>query len=273
MFYKTLSILCIMTFCTSSFVSAADSSKKKSSKKEEADVGYAKPKHVSDAEWAAVKPYLLPASHSLKNKLDRLFSKTRVIKNSETIKSAGFAQAEVRRWSHTVVTKHPKFKKYFFKLFTDEQTTIDGCKYLVKRAFGAASARKTIEKYGLGKFFVVPKKWIYVLPENPAPAASANRKNFILVAERIDILSSHQNFSRWKSSKVKPKLLDALYLLMKEEGLKDSIYPFNVPFTPSGKIALIDLEHNHEWPVAFSVFEKFLSSEMKIYWMTLVNKK
>lgn len=60
-----------------------------------------------------------------------------------------------------------------------------------------------------------------------------------------------------------PKLLEAFYYLVKSEGLSDSVYAFNLPFCRDGKLAFIDTEHHHEWPVYFQRTLKYLSEPMQ----------
>ena len=60
-------------------------------------------------------------------------------------------------------------------------------------------------------------------------------------------------------------------IFLTEEGLKDSVFPDNIPFTKDGKMAFIDTEHHHLWPVDYYRLERYLSPEMKTYWKNLTH--
>jgi hypothetical protein len=231
--------------------------------------GYDYNPYVSPQVWEKISPYFLPENHPIKPKLDSLFSK-RITLNSESLKNAGFEDPEPQKFSKTIVTKHKKIKGYYFKLFTDEQEIDDGQK-LYARALGAERVKGCIDRNELHHLCKVPKKWIYPLPENPSPSKGEHRKNFILIAEDMDLYSKDENLKKWKKSPlVTIELLDAVYLILREEGLKDSVYPFNIPFSKKDrKIAFIDLEETHEWPVRFKRLLPYLSPEMALYWSAL----
>lgn len=74
----------------------------------------------------------------------------------------------------------------------------------------------------------------------------------------------------WRQE-VSKDLLNALYNLLQMLGLIDSVYITNIPFAKDGKIAFIDTEHFHKWPVKFNRLSHSLSNEMNLYWMSLIN--
>ena len=86
----------------------------------------------------------------------------------------------------------------------------------------------------------------------------------------MKILSIEENLKHYKK-KITKKQLKGLFTLLKEVGLIDSIYPDNIPFTQSGKIAFIDTEHHHQWPVQLEKFKQFLSPAMQEYWQSLMD--
>lgn len=231
---------------------------------------YTKPAHIDSATWEQVTPYFLPFDHPIRPKLDKIFS-TRVSKNSSTLKAAGFSKPKARHYSKNVVSKHPKLKGYIVKLFTDE-TVIDDVYELLARIHGAQAARDSIERHQFQSIFVVPKKWIYPLPENPPPASNhIARKNFILIAEDLDILNEAENARWWRSNAVTKQILDALYVVVQETGLDDSIIPVNIPFTRNWKIAFIDTTIYKRWPIRFYMLTSNLSGPMKKHWKMLIN--
>ena len=230
---------------------------------------YEKNPHVSPDDWEKVSPYFLPEDHPIKPKLDILFSQ-RITLDSQSLKKAGFESPEPQKFSKTIVTKHKKFKGYYFKLFTDDQD-IDDAQKLYARALGAERVKNCLDRNQLHHLCKVPKKWIYPLPEYPAPANHLYRKNFILIAEDMKVYSKKLSRKKWKSNLVTTELLDAVYIIIQEEGLKDSINAFNMPFSRvDHKIAFIDLEETHEWPVRFKRLTPYLSSEMARYWSALI---
>ena len=158
-----------------------------------------------------------------------------------------------------------KLRPYAVKLLLDEEPTYELDK-LISRIIGANTAREVIEKYGYQHIFKVPRKWIYALPLNPAPLSGTFRKNFILVEDEIDILQRKENYPKWKSDAVTHEILDAVFILLTEAGLYDSVYAFNMPFCEDGRIAVIDTELHHGWPIHYERFSAYLSHEMKSYW-------
>ncbi|HEY4831810.1 MAG TPA: hypothetical protein VIH61_04535 [Waddliaceae bacterium] len=232
--------------------------------------GYDQNPHVNPEVWEKISPYFLPEDHPIKPKLDNLFSQ-RITANSRRLKKAGFEEPEPRKLSKTIVTKHKKIKGYYFKLFTDDQSIDDG-KQLYTRVLGAERVKNCINRNQLDHLCKVPQKWIYPLPENPPPSKPLHRKNFILIAEDMELYTKEENLMKWgNSTLVTTELLDAIYLLLQEEGLKDSIYPFNMPFSKiDHKIAFIDLEKTREWPIRFKRLIPYLSPEMALYWSALI---
>jgi hypothetical protein len=231
--------------------------------------------HVSEEIWTIVKPHLLPANHPARAKLDRLFSSRRVIRSPNTFKEAGFTRYRPGRFSRIMASGHPHLKGYFIKAFADTELTItaDWMK-LMHRIEGAKSIRACIKKHGYEKKFTVPHKWLYPLPAEPSPPHSAHylRKNFILVAEDMRIYD-HEKNNKYYKKKMTPELIKALFTIIDEEGLADSLYAFNVPFCRDGRLAFIDTEHHHRWPIKYEKFKKYFSSDMGRYWDSLVKNR
>jgi len=61
----------------------------------------------------------------------------------------------------------------------------------------------------------------------------------------------------------------AIRVILLEVGLSDSVYAFNLPFTKKGKIAVIDTEYYHIWPVHLERLTNYFSSPMRTYWQSL----
>lgn len=232
--------------------------------------GYEQNPYVSAEVWELLSPYFLPEDHPIKPKLDSLFSK-RVTLSEQSLKRAGFENYKPQKYSKTIITKHKDVKGYYFKLFTDKQSEIIDWERLYARALGAERVKNCLDRNQLHHLCKVPKKWIYPLPVNPSPPANYYRKNFILIAEDMHLYNKNLSIILWKTSRlVTDELLDAVYVVLQEEGLGDSVYAFNMPFSQAdGKVAFVDLEENHVWPVHFERLTSYLSDEMKRYWIAL----
>lgn len=231
---------------------------------------YIKPALVSEHVWNEVLPYLMPDDHPARKKLDKLFNSFRVTENARSISKAGFKNYIPGQFSHAIVSKNKKIKGYYFKFYSDEQYIEDESKQWLERAFEARSLAAAIRSHGYDHYFSVPEKWIYPLPDFPK-SNSPHPKSFILVAKCLDIEKRKKSREKWRS-KVTPALLDALYILVVQEGLNDSLIASNLPFTKNNKLAFIDLEHHHKWPIPFYKLNTYLNSEMQAYWKSLTHQ-
>lgn len=226
--------------------------------------------YVSERTWSVVTPYLLPENHPIKEELDRIFAQ-RVTLDSSSLKQAGFRSPNPRGFSKTVVTQHPKLPGYFVKCFLDIQKNVSDVQKIMKRIKGAENIKKMIEQRHYEALFKVPQKWIYPLPATPSPPSKYPRKNFILIAEDMQILNTEKNYKAWKGPKMTKERLDAFYTIVDKIGLSDSVMAFNVPFTEDeDKMAFIDTELWNRWPVHFERTIKYLSTTMQPYWHQLV---
>ncbi len=229
---------------------------------------------VAEEIWEEVRPYLLPANHPAWPKLNRIFCKSRATQSPETFKKAGFKRWRPGRWSRVSASSHPDIEEYFIKAYCDCETgIIYDWKKWIHRIQGAETIRECIKKYKLQSNFKVPHKWIYPLPKHPSPPKSSKyvRKNFILVAENMRIQEHDQNEKMYKK-KMTEKLMDGLYTILQVCGLYDSVYCFNIPFCKDGRIAVIDTEYHHKWPVPFQKLNHSFSSKMRSYWQKITYK-
>lgn len=220
----------------------------------------------------AVSPYLMADEHPIKASLDRLFSSSRVILNLKTLKKAGFDKAKPRKFTDLIVTTHPNFPGYIFKLYLDAQRYHKGLPehhYWILRIQGAEKIRKEIAVLGLNNIFKVPKKWIYALPTHPKIASGYLTKYYILVEEDMELLSSKKNKARWASDNVPQTTLKNLLKILKKIGLKDCLKPDNIPFSKDGRIAFIDTQTFDE-KVDFKRLIPHLSKNNQTYWKSLL---
>lgn len=233
---------------------------------------YSKPEHIPISIWEAVKEYFLPEEHPMKQRLDAIFSgKRRIIYSTETLKKAGFENAKPGKWKGTIVAKHPCLEGYLLKMYSDAQVEqIEWAKFL-DRVRGSLAVRESIERNGWGDLLKVPNKWIYPLPEKPAPAPGKPRKNFVLLVEDMGLISKNENLKMWERTDLPKKYLNALFILLEEVGLRDSVYAFNLPFSTDGRIAIVDTEYYHMWPVHYRSLLQYLSPCNREYWKQLIN--
>lgn len=233
--------------------------------------GYVKPESVSDEEWENIVPYLMPMDHPIKKKMDRIFTHRRVTQNNENIIAAGFLTSKKGVYSHAIITKHKKLKDYFFKFYSDEQQIDIESAQWVNRAHAARAVKKAIEEHHFQKYFKVAKKWIYLIPEIPVSNGSYP-KHFILVATNLDLHEKKVSRKMWETEAT-PKLLHAVWTLMEQEGLADSLVAHNLPFAKDGRLALVDLEHHGFWPLPYYKLTHYLNPKMQDYWLSLTDWK
>lgn len=236
-------------------------------------LGYPVNPYVSSTRWKAMVPHFLPENHPIKATLDRIFSE-RITLTTSTLSKAGFPTPYPRRASKTIVSTHAKLPGYFVKCFTDDQKSVDDWRKLKRRIDGAERIKKAIVRNHYEEIFKVPKKWIYPLPNDPSPPKGSSRKNFILIAEDVNILAKEANYAAWKGKPMTKQKAEAVFTILNEEGLCDSIFAFNIPFTKDdGKMAFIDTEQWHCWPVNFKRVREYFSPTMQKYWDNLVKTR
>lgn len=233
---------------------------------------YVKTPYCPQDIWDSVSICFLPSDHPAKGALDQIFSASRATADLASLKKAGFKDIMPGKYSSQVVARHPKVPGYLFKLYTDlDPLSLDWSKFKT-RVLGANQVRQSIEALGYTNLFVVPHKWIYPLPATPDAPVGSNRKNFVLLVEEMKILSDSSNRSKWKGDSVTKERLNALYKVLQINGLYDSAYPFNIPFTKDGRNAFIDTEYYNIWPIKFQGMLNYLSSEMKEHWQFLIHE-
>ncbi len=233
---------------------------------------YSYPDVASDI-WDAVRPHLIPDNHPAKPRLDRIFCASRATLDPTHFRKAGFPRNRPGRFSRVMASTHPQLQEYFVKAFADTELGIlfDWKKWL-HRIAGAHAIRECIHRHGYQAHFKVPRKWIYPLPKHPSPPSSSRylRKNFVLVADNVRSVG-HANNEQWYKDEISPRVLFELFTIMDEMGLFDSVYAFNVPVCKDGKIAFIDTEYHHRWPVPFYKFNRYLSKSNKKLWTRWAN--
>ncbi len=229
---------------------------------------------VSNDVWESIAPFILPEKHSLKAKLDKIFRKTRAISGMSSLKKAGFKDIVHQKWTRLIVARHPDVKGIIFKLYLDRQRYHKGQPehyFWIRRCMGARIIREEIVQNHWEHLFKVPKKWIYPLPPTPSPVAGP-AKYFILVEEDMNIFSSERNNRLWASKTVTTELLDALFYIIQKHGFYDCAKPDNIPFSKDMKVAFVDTQSFHRWPVAFHKLVWILHPDLANYWMMKMNE-
>jgi hypothetical protein len=231
--------------------------------------------------WEHVTPYLMPEDHPLKEQLDEMFSKKRILDDQESLFAAGFNRVKPQPKTKTIVTKHPKMKGYVFKIYTDEKLTYyrDEPEYYtwMLRARGAKVVQEEIDRQGWQKWFKAPIKWIYALPPAPAARPGHLQKNFILVEEDMDILPNVESRQKWQDGTITPKILRMIFHIITKTGLRGGCKYDNIPIGRDGRIAFIDTQNNlcFEKPLPYGRLYKVLTGELRDLWSEMVaeNKK
>ncbi len=219
-----------------------------------------------------VANFQLPEDHPVRLKLDELFATSRVIRDEETLKEAGFITSPPTHVFHMVLARHPEIEGYFIKLYRDDQLEV-GKEYFdwIRRIRGANDIRDFIEKHGLTHLFKVPRKWVYLLPPHHRPEGDQyHPRETILVVEDMHILSSSENRKMWKSEAVTEELLQKLYFINSSLGLWDSANPNNIPWSIDGKVAFVDTQGHHAQLLHSHELLRFLSKPMKGVWASLM---
>lgn len=231
---------------------------------------YAPNPYVNPEVWNKVSPFFLPEDHPIKPRLDKIFLGKRVTQDSHTLKAAGFKKNKPPKPDHAIVSKHSKLKGYLVKLFADEQPSLDRWEDWYNRILSAYYIQKAIDRHNFHHLFKVPKKWIYPLPAETSPSAEySHRQNFILVVEDMKLVSMEENLDMWKHDMTLSGL-KVIYTILQEEGLIDSVYPDNLSFSQDGRLAFVDTQHSHIWPVPFERLSRYLSSKMRAHWNILI---
>jgi hypothetical protein len=214
-------------------------------------------------------PHLLPLDHPMKGKLDAIFSRSRAIQNQQSLIDAGFIILESGPKSYILLARHPQIPGYLFKLYLDsEQRMHKGVahwRWLTRRCHGARKIKEVIKKKKL-RHFIVPDKWLYILP--PFPLSQEPHPQPVILVETY--IHLHPDSERAWKTRVTPQHLDELYLIYKS-GYGSSNMIKNIPYTESGKFAFVDTESPKRKP-HLKRTRHFLSKEMQQYWNILIDE-
>lgn len=165
-----------------------------------------------------------------------LFHDPRMFDSPSTFSAAGFDVMKQAASHNIMVGRHASADNYVFKKYSRDVPLGDQNANYKKRLRGAAKIRDVIDRHRL-RHIVVPRKWLYELPEEFS--SSRRHKSCILIAEWMDILSVSETTKRYRT--IDTAILDELCrVLFHFRGFDAAIH--NLRFTTSGQIAFIDTE-------------------------------
>lgn len=240
------------------------------------EIGFSKKESYSHLDSHAkrrIKPYLLPKEHPLKTTLDSLFSHPSVTKDDSSFAQAGFKTRCIRHTSYVRIAEHPSLPGFLMKLYLDsekrEKENIPGWIWLARRCEGAENLRSLIKRKKI-KHFVVPDKWLYLLPWDSRLSKEKNPyQPVILIVTKMNLVSWSENVKAWKTKVTKAHLRE-LYCIFRH-GYSSCFVTENIPYTKEGKFACIDTEHpKRNLRARYSHVLQYLSPEMKKYWKMLI---
>lgn len=226
-------------------------------------------------DWKEIKPYLIPNNHPIKKRLDAIFSQSRVLADWDSLMAAGFSALPPQPNTQIIVAKHPDLPGYVIKTYLDTQAYFRNRPedyHWIRRIRGARLIQKYLKKYRYRNLLKVPKKWIYLLPTHPSFPQHQLQKKTLLIAEDMEIFDEKTNEALWGSEQVTTELLDALYKITTDLGLRDSAKPSNCSFSKDGKAAFVDTEIYHRNGVRYDKLTPHLSPTMRAYWEEMTGK-
>ncbi len=211
----------------------------------------------SEVRLEEIAAYVLSEEHWLHSNLDRIFSQGDVLENKTTFEEAGFITL-YKQPSGMRVAKHSLLPGYLVKVYLRSSPQNLELQWLVDRCLGAENIRNLIEQEKL-RYFVVPDKWIYFLPNQDSQAA-------ILVVEDMNLVSKEESKKAWKNAN--KKQIRELYTIL-SHGFGSCYLHGNIPYTKMGKFACVDTAYPYREHLYKNV-KKHISIDMYKYWDELV---
>ncbi len=237
------------------------------------DEPYSKKAHLNlQDELKAIQPLTIPSNHPIKSILDSIFSSPQVTYNSKKFIESGFHIRYHQPRSHIIVAEHALMPGYLVKLYLDSEhkrrRKTPGWVWLVRRAKSSRAIASIIKKKKI-RHFVVPQKWIYLLPKSPFPHPhpGCTRKNEILVVENMNLTPLSESKKAWKSVMTQEHLEELFEIISRCGGR--SYRPDNIAYTKSGKFAFIDTEYPNV-PPKYEKIAAYLSPKMAKVWKRIV---
>ena len=163
-----------------------------------------------------------------------LFTDPKMFGSYGRFNSAGFSLAD-HSPEKTLVGTHKRTPGYVFKKFSDAKRADKQLRNYMRRIEGARLIANFIAERGFSRV-TVPKKWLYELP-------ASFPKRYLVVAERMDILSKFDTLRRYARIR-REQMLELAAMLYHFRGLNSTAS--NLPFVEDGRIAFIDTERWHQ---------------------------
>lgn len=216
-----VNFLCVLAICFSSFFSNSFLFGKEA---------------LPSQEELKLSKYFLPSDHPIQATLDKLFTDPNIFDHPAYLIAAGF-----KFFNHyaenLMVCTHPLLNDYVIKKFTNSVKQSTQLKRYLRRIKAAQATARFIKTNQIENL-IIPKKYLYRLPENFS-RQNKNNPTYLLVAEKIDLCNKKETQNRYYQ--IEEQVLAELCLFVsKFRGLDSSIG--NLPFTKSNKIAFIDLD-------------------------------
>jgi hypothetical protein len=185
-----------------------------------------------------INSYLLPKHDPLYKQIPQLLHNPDMFKSPRHFEKAGFTVKRGHR--KLMVGFHPFIPHHLIKKFSDKMPQAMQLENYIKRIKGAEILRNYIHKHHY-THLVVPEKWLYKLPKKFSKKGSA----YLLIVENMDIYDDWEDpngEARQLYYNMDKETLTELCTILHDVGGCDA-YPWNQPFTRSGKIAFVDTEH------------------------------
>ncbi len=234
--------------------------------------GYVRPFNFDPETWEMLSAYFLPEDHPIKEKLDKLFPDSTALDSIGKLKRAGFKHIKQRR-SEMIVASHRKLKEYKVKLFLHSYPMPEWW-FFKKRIEGAELIRAAIARHGFEHILKVPRKWIYPLPPAVLQKDPSTQKNFILIVEDMHIYAPNSNVTYFHTAILKEEL-KAIFTIINELQLIDSVYIDNIPRCLDQRFAFIDTEHYlvTDSPIPWQRLLAAIRSKRRPYLQALIEGK
>ncbi len=212
-----------------------------------------------------IQTHLVDKSSKKKKRLDRIFADhPNAFDSPESIREAGFKILHRQKKSKIVVLKHPKIKGYvikgYLKCDIDPTWTTSTWERLRDRCIGADNIRRLIKQEKI-EYFVVPKKYLYVVP--------SMQETVILLATDMRLVSNYDCHHAWKD-RVTKKHLRELYLIL-GNGFSSCYLQENIPYTKDDTFACIDTEYPQR-TLDLTLATRYFSEKMQEYWLQLISQ-
>lgn len=217
-------------------------------------------------------PYIISETHPLYSTLDAIFKTARVTQDETVFHGSGFKTICQRPRTFVRVASHPLLDGHLVKIYLDTELRKkqgrDSWEWFVKRCEGADKVRNVLVKKRV-KYFVVADKWIYPLPENPAPLVGSRytRHLAVLLVKNMNLVDDQKNLYAWSHYITKEHLNELYDIITYAKG--SSYRPDNITYTKQGTFAFIDTEYPGRGPDYKSI-RRYLNSSMRKYWDKLV---